>query len=625
MCGINGIFGIEHLPDAKDRVLEMNRALAHRGPDAEGVYSGNNAVLAHKRLSIIDPHPEADQPFSDQSGRYYLVFNGEIYNFQSIKKKLPDYNFLTKSDTEVLLAAFITWGPACLQEFNGMFAFAIWDELKSELFIARDRLGIKPLYYLRTVNEFVFSSEIRSILASGLADRKIDADSLVDYLRYQTVHAPKTIVKDVYCLMPGHYLIVSDNELKVEKYWDISHSAVRGLGNVPYDEVINSVSNHLKNAVKKRLVADVPFGAFLSGGIDSSAIVAMMSANSDMTIKTFNVSFDEEEFSEAKYAKMVADKFSTQHTEIKLTAADFLKSVPDALAAMDHPSGDGPNTYVVSQATKDAGVTMALSGLGGDELFAGYGIFKQTFSLQDKKWLLSFPKFMRRFGASVMESSKPGISSAKIKEVISQDYFDTEYVYQFSRQLTLDKTVSSLLNRNSLPSNAVFELVSSGVAFGKEGFNLPLLSKVSYAELVTYLPNVLLRDTDQMSMAHALEVRVPFLDHELLGFVMGIPDKYKYPKSPKKLLTDSLKGLLPEEIINRPKMGFTFPWEIWLKNELRDFCEERIQSLAKRPYFNNKAVLKRWSDFLENKPGVTWARIWYLVVLEDWLNRNGIE
>ena len=303
----------------------------------------------------------------------------------------------------------------------------------------------------------------------------------------------------------------------------------------------------------------------------------------------------------------------------------FLKSLPDALAAMDHPSGDGPNTFVVSQATKEAGITMALSGLGGDELFAGYDIFKQSYSLQDKKWLLSFPKFMRRWAASAMEIYRPGVSSAKIKEVICQDYFDLEYIYQFSRQLTLDKTVSSMLSSSGLPPNKVFELVANGVGYGKEGFRLPFLSRVSYAEFITYLQNVLLRDTDQMSMAHALEVRVPFLDHEFIELVMGVPDKYKYPSTPKKLLTDSLKGLLPKEIIDRPKMGFTFPWQVWLKNELRDFCEERIQQLAQRSYFNQKFILQRWNDFLQDKPGVTWSRIWYLVVLEDWLNTNNIE
>ena len=350
----------------------------HRGPDASGTYVNDFLLFGHSRLSIIDPDASSNQPFYSSDNKFILIFNGEIYNYKEIRESLPDYHFRTNSDTEVVLAAYQTWGTNCVHQFNGMFAFAIWDVEKRTLFIARDRLGIKPLYIYDNNESIVFSSEIRSLMECSLVKKKIDKDSFVDYLRYNTVHAPKTIIEGVKVLMPGHYIWVSDDEYKNEAYWDINKYINRKSDNQSYEEIKIEVKDRLTKSVKRRLVADVPFGAFLSGGIDSSAIVALMSEVSDEPVKTFNISFAEEAFSEAKYARIIAKKYKTDHTEIKLTPADFLADLPSALSGMDHPSGDGPNSFVVSKATKDAGVTMALSGLGGDELFAGYDIFPQS-------------------------------------------------------------------------------------------------------------------------------------------------------------------------------------------------------------------------------------------------------
>ncbi len=625
MCGINGVFGLEKIDDPKAMLERMNKALAHRGPDAEGYFSNDTLALSHRRLSIIDTSSAGNQPFYSNDKSIVLVFNGELYNYIELKAELNEYDFQTQSDTEVVIAAYLKWGISCLQKFNGMFAFALWDDNNSELYLVRDRIGIKPLYFSQVNEQLVFSSEIRALLESGLIKKKIDPTGLVNYIRYQTVHAPRTIIENVSMLKAGYYLKVNDNEVEVHQYWDITEKVDDKPNYQDYEAVTKNVRQLLKDSVSIRMRADVPYGAFLSGGIDSSAVVGLMSEVSDKPVNTFNISFHEEEFSEAPYAKKIAEKFDTKHTEIKLSAKEFLKLVPDALDAMDHPSADGLNTYMVSKATKEAGVTMALSGLGGDELFAGYDIFKRMITIQEKKWIMSFPKLFRKLGSKLLQAVRPSISSDKIAALLNQDYLDFEYVYPISRQSIMDEKIQKMLTLDSLPPNSTYELLSEDLAYGKKGFKLPLLSKVSFGEIGCYMQNILLRDTDQMGMAHALEVRVPFMDHKLVEYVFGVSDKMKYPTTPKKLLTDALEDLLPEEIMNRPKMGFTFPLEIWMKHEMKSFCEANIEKLSQREYFNANEIKNLWAKFLEGDKRISWSRLWTLVVLENWLEKNEID
>jgi asparagine synthase (glutamine-hydrolysing) len=483
-------------------------------------------------------------------------------------------------------------------------------------------LGIKPLYYLRKDQELLFSSEIRS-LVKGLDQKpKIDKNVLPEYLRFQTVHSPSTVLEGVYSLPAGTFMKVTDNEQEIVPYWRLSDSARIEMRGMDYEDVLASVKFKLKESVKRRLISDVPLGVFLSGGIDSSAIVALAAEETETPLKTFTIDFREEDFSEAKYAEEIAAKYGTKHHRISLDPEELIRQLPDAIKAMDHPSGDGINSYVVSGAAKAQGITVALSGLGGDEVFAGYPIFKQFHALQNKKWLLSFPKFVRDFAGSFMEMRNPGIASSKTRSVLNQDRFDLEYIYPFSREVASPNQNSELLSDRNNKESSVYRIVKEGVGYGNPGFSLPLLSHVSYAELVTYLENVLLRDTDQMSMAHALEVRVPFLDHELVSMVMGIGDKHKYPHKPKKLLVDALGGDLPTSITDRTKMGFTFPWTVWMKKELKDFCQDAVLSLGQREEFDAKALENRWNRFLEGDPKVSWWRIWHLCILEAWINEN---
>ena len=629
MCGINGIMNLDDVSAARAIVKCMNDRLAHRGPDDEGIFTGEGIALGHRRLSIIDLSSAGHQPMTSMDERYVIVYNGELYNFKQLKFDLqraesganrPAYLFKTNTDTEVILASYARWGTACLDRFIGMYAFAIWDRQKKELFIARDRLGIKPLYFFRKDDLLIFSSEIRALLASNLIPKKADRASLADYLRYQTVHAPATIVKDVHMLMPGHFILASETSFQEEKYWSAESAIAKEHSSLSYKETCKRINALFYAAVERRLVSDVPFGAFLSGGIDSSAVVAAMSKVAGSKVETFSVTFEENEFSEAKYAKLISEKFGTNHHEIKLSLRDFLGDLPLALEAMDHPSGDGPNTYVVSKATKRAGVTMALSGLGGDELFAGYDVFKRMSELRKKKWLNAVPLFGRNAAGSLLKILKPGIASEKKSALLALDKITFDTAYPLTRQVMMEKRLDNIL-RNSPASNKVEEIVSALKRTGNE----QVLSRVSLAEMNTYMQNVLLRDTDQMSMAHALEVRVPFLDHELVEFVLGVPDKFKYPLTPKKLLIDAMGDVLPREIIDRPKMGFTFPFRDWMKRELKDLCRRNMKALSERECFNEQAVMELWEGFLKNDPTITWSSIWYLVVLEHWLQLNGID
>ncbi|MFK7756984.1 MAG: asparagine synthase (glutamine-hydrolyzing) [Flavobacteriales bacterium] len=622
MCGINGIFGLEQVSDPEQVIKQMNATLAHRGPDYDGVYSDEVLALGHRRLSIIDTAAHANQPFFSKDKSIVLVFNGEIYNYLELKEQLTDYSFDTSSDTEVIIAAYQKWGIDCLNHFNGMFALAIWDTKAEQLLIARDRLGIKPLYYAEANNSFIFSSELRALLSSNLIKKQLDPDTLTEYLRYQTVHSPKTILKNVYSIPSGHALVITDNERKLHQYWDITKP--KALGNLVDPTAVKSrVRQLLKKSVDLRMRADVPFGAFLSGGIDSSAIVGLMSEDKELPVSTFSVVFNEREFSEAPYAELIAKKFKTNHHEILLTATDFLDQLPHALKAMDHPSGDGPNTYLVSKVTKEAGITMALSGLGGDELFAGYSIFNRSVKLMQNKWLTSFAGVFRSAAGKALKLAKPGMASAKISDVLHQEYMDLPHSYSVNRKVLFDDEINRILTQPSLKVNAVLSRCNDLDRL-TDKTNFEVISKVSVMEMDTYMKNVLLRDSDQMSMAHALEVRVPFLDHNLVEYALKLSDELKYPHTPKQLLVESLGDLLPPEIVNRPKMGFTLPWDNWMRNELRPFCEAKLDSLKHRDEFNAKGLDDLWNKFLNNDKLTTWSRVWPLVVLGSWLEENGI-
>lgn len=614
MCGIAGIVGLKDKQDAADKIGSMMQSLAHRGPDAEGRFVAEGVALGHRRLSIIDLSEAANQPMTDHTGRYTIIYNGEIYNFRDIKARLADYPFSTESDTEVILAAYIKYGPECLSLLNGMFAIAIWDQHERKLLIARDRLGVKPLYYsIGGDGVLVFASEIRAILSSEIVERKIDAEALCDYVMYHSAYAPRTIVEGIRQLPAGTYAVFSGSELRPKPFWRIHEIQGPVVGD---DEatIKKNIRDMLCSSVEMRMISDVRLSAFLSGGIDSSTVVGLMSEVSSQPIDTFSVAFEEKEFDESPFSDLIAKRFNTRHTQVRLTVDDLLCGLPEALSKMDSPSGDGLNTYVVSKATRDAGIKVALSGLGGDELFAGYPTFDMWAKIRRLRYV---PASVRgSLGALVGRSKRS--KDQRLAGLLDASNLDLSTVYPLLRQVLSKAAVTELCGGNGHRTGIQQELTarSSGTS------NFPLLSQMSIGELLGYTQNVLLKDTDQFSMASALEVREPFFDFRLVEYVLRVPDNIKSPKYPKSLLVESVAPLLPDEIVHRKKMGFVLPWEKWIRKELFQFCDSRIRSLAERGILQADHLIHLWASFQSGSRGVLWSHVWHLAVLEEWLETN---
>ena len=636
MCGIAGL--VETEPGRSDlrSFAEMAQgALSHRGPDDRGYYvsADGHCALVHTRLSILDLSPAGHQPMATPDGRYWITFNGEIYNFRELRSELERQGvpLASHSDTEVILHLYAREGAACLGRLRGMFAFAVWDVRERRLFVARDRLGIKPIYYYSGGGRLVFASEVRAILSSGHVPRRIDAEALHEYLAYQSIPAPRTLIDGVRALPPGAWMTIdASGAIEQRQYWDLLGDASDEARGADRATVRRRTGELLRESAELHLVSDVPVGVFLSGGIDSSAIVALI-RELGVTARTFSVIFAETNFDESIYAQQVATRFRTDHTEIHLTEAAMLAQLPEALAAMDQPTGDGINTYVVSQAVRRAGVTVALSGLGGDEFFIGYASFERLEkALRVMRPLRHIPAAMRQAAARMIASAGGrSIQAYKSTAMMTSDG-SLAAMYPITRE------VLSPAKRRSLLSGAWRRMADEWqdpyVRMLREAFraagDVDALTQISYAEGRTYMHDVLLRDTDQMSMAHSLEVRVPLLDHKLVEYVMGVSADWKRPNgTPKSLLVHSLDGLLPDEIVHRPKQGFTLPFDTWMRNDLRQFCESHLQPdrLKARGIFDVAQVERMWAAFLAGSKEVSWSRLWLLITLEEWLERNRVD
>ncbi|HVU57438.1 MAG TPA: asparagine synthase (glutamine-hydrolyzing) [Puia sp.] len=621
MCGISGVIGSEGRESLRRTIKKINDAMSHRGPDADGFFVEDTIALGHRRLSILDLSTAANQPFADASGRYVMVFNGEIYNFQDIRQKLPDYPFVTSGDTEVVIAAYAKWGKDSIRLLKGMFALAIWDRKDNSVFMVRDRFGVKPMYYYHQDDQLIFASEIRAILASGKVPKKINKRAIIDYLKYQSFVSPYTPVEGVYQLPAGTSMTFRNGRISQEVYWDITQQRHQET-ETDISTVHTRIRDLLYQSVERRLVSDVPLGAFLSGGIDSSLVVAIMSQVNRKATNAFTIGFEEKEFDELPYAELVAKKFGVNHSKVMLRPSDFLDSLPAAMDAMDCPSGDGLNTYVVSKAIKANGITVALSGIGGDELFAGYPFFKTFSSL--KKWggVFDASRWLRRAGSSLIPQSDQKMG--RIKGLLGASSSHIADVYPAFRQIQDEYTLNRLLTREAFAAGGGHTLEEQ--LREKEGNidDFDVLSQVSIAEYMGYTQSVLLKDADQMGMAASLEIREPFFDHDLVEYALNVPDKFKYPEYPKKLLVESLKGLLPDEVVHRKKQGFVIPYNIWMKNDLRKFCGDRIERLADRGFFHAHQLRQYWADYLQGKNHIRYADVWIFVVLEHWLEQNQV-
>src|SRR5713226_4367653 len=631
MCGIFGILSREG-DVSRDVLTRAQNCLAHRGPDDSGavVIDGSAGPprqlgFAHTRLSIIDLSPLGHQPMQDPVTGSWIVFNGEIYNFRELRTELEaaGVEFRSHSDTEVILAAYRVWGESCLLRLGGMFAFALWDAPRKRLVLARDPMGIKPLYYHQSEQTFIFASEVRTLLQTGLVPQKVDPTGVLSYLAFGSVYEPWTIVEGVRAVPPGHVLAVENGSVSSREYWNPLQSFSRAGSESPSGNGVATADQlpaTLRDAVLSHLVSDVPVGLFLSGGIDSSALVAILSHNG-VRANTFSLVFQEAEFNEGQYSREIARRFGTEHHEIAVSQQDTLALVPDALCAMDQPTIDGINTYLVSAKTRAAGVKVALTGLGADEMFAGYSNFRRVPRME---------RFARRFGrlpglarrslaASMVAFGAKSDRNRKLAE-LATGHGSTVHPYFLVRTLFGAAEREVLAGEGFGDSERALEdVLRESIA---RSSILDPVNRVSYLESHFYMRNTLLRDSDSMSMAHGLELRVPFLDRALVEACFRIPGSKKLQGDlPKSLLLASLGVELPREIVSRPKRGFTLPFERWLRGEMRPVVEEALlKSSWDQTSISASAVRGVWNRFLAGE--TSWSRPWSLFVLKRWCEQN---
>lgn len=596
-----------------EAVQRMNAAQLHRGPDDTGVvkceFSGGEVVLGNTRLAIIDTSPAGHQPMNDPESGNWITYNGETYNFKDLRREVGGESWFSNTDTEVILRAYNKWGVDAFRRLRGMFALAIWDERQQQLVLARDPLGIKPLYYFVAKDRLLFASELRALLASGFTPRRVSAAGVDSYLATGSVESPLTIVDGIKQLLPGQYLQVkANNVIEVTERKFAEPADVQAPGN--RDEAVARLRSELEETVRLHLVSDVPLGLFLSGGMDSSALVALMCGMGQRP-KTFSVVFDENAFTEAPFSRAVAERFNTGHSEIRLSEQRLIELLPDAVAAIDQPTMDGINTFVVSRAVKNAGVTVALSGLGGDELFAGYPSFRRAMKLKSPV-SKSILRAASGFGKIALNGS---VQRHKFWQLANSECLPVD-VYRISRQLFSNDSVTWITGRETGSP-------------GKNGHDHSgdVVNEISRLELRGYMTNTLLRDTDAMSMAHSLEVRVPFVDTKLVDYVLSLPGEWKLNRStPKPLLADALADVLPREFMARPKMGFTLPFEKWLRSDLRTEVSSVLRDSTRVSLtgLDVKAVEKVWDDFLVKPKAIGWSRPWSLYVLVQWCEINRV-
>jgi asparagine synthase (glutamine-hydrolysing) len=607
MCGIAGIVSFERAlgETGLDAVRQMTEAEHHRGPDGCGLFHDSHVTFGHRRLSIIDTSEAGKQPMSNETGTVWVTYNGEIYNFRELRGQLvaAGHTFVSQSDTEVLVHGYEEWREeGLLRRLQGMFAFAIYDASRSRVILARDRLGIKPLYYTRDDRTgcLGFASEVKALLRGGLAAADMDRKALGGFLLFGSVPAPQTIVQNVRCLLPGHYLAVEPGSFDIRPYWKVDFDPTGDPDLPPLSEV-------LRAAAERHLVSDVPLGIFLSGGVDSAGLVALASSNQNL--KTLTISFSESEFDEAGTARRIAEHFHTDHHELRVTGADFEKDLPKILAAMDQPTNDGVNTYFVARGAREIGLTVVLSGMGGDELFWGYPHYHRIARLNG--WLKAFasaPACVKNACAS----SAVALGRFRGKESWMRlgalgSGPDPESLYLAFRGFFPSELAQRLLGNTCVEMNSL--LGETLEALRPETQSTPA-NDLNLIEFKRYLHDQLLRDTDVFAMAHSVEVRVPYLDDEVVKRALATEASRKMsPSMNKPLLVEAIGDSLIEEAARRPKRGFSFPMAKWI-HERNGAMRERAMATQ---VLDREVVGKIWSAFEGGR--MHWSRAWALVVL----------
>jgi asparagine synthase (glutamine-hydrolysing) len=648
MCGINGFLTSVNTNEL-DLIKVLNdctNKIIHRGPDSTGIWADDKKgiYMGHRRLSIVDLSPTGAQPMSSNGGRYVICLNGEIYNHLELRDELSLFtnNIIWKgsSDTETLINCFEFWGiEATLKKTTGMFAFSLWDNFTDELTIGRDRFGEKPLYYGWQENAFFFSSELKSIKANPLFKSEIDRNALGLYVKYAYVPAPYSIYKNIYKLSPGSFLSVSLNSKnsKPSIYWS-SLSQMKGSYENPFtgnkDQAVEQLNILLTKAVKKQMMADVPLGAFLSGGIDSSVVVAIMQSLSNAPIKTYTIGFKEDGYNEAHFAKKVAEHIGTDHTELYVTEKDALSVIPQLPYFYDEPFADSSQipTYLVSKLASES-VTVSLSGDAADELFGGYNRYLLANNLWKK--ISIFPIGLRQIISNLLTSVSPQTynsffnflsfnTSYSKKQNVGDKIHKSMGVLTSSSYLELyDRITSSWYE----PSNIVIgvgDFFEIKEALPPQIDSLDPISKMMAMDLISYLPDDILCKVDRAAMATSLETRVPFLDQSVMQFAWSLPLDYKiFGKKSKWVLREVLYKYVPKKLIDRPKMGFGVPIDTWLRGDLRDWAEKLLNEdrLLQEGYFNPQPIRKKWEEHLSGKRN--WQhQLWVILMFQSWLEQN---
>jgi len=617
MCGINGIWNFNKDTVDKKIIKDMNKILEHRGPNQDGFYIDGNIGLGHKRLSIIDLSIKGKQPMHNEDETLWIVYNGEIYNFMKLRKNLEKkgYKFNTDTDTEVILYLFEEYGESCVTQLSGMFAFAIWDTIKKKMFIVRDRLGKKPFFYYYDKKRFIFSSEIKAILLNPDIKRIVNLKALNHYLSFLATIGADTAFKGIKRLEPGHYMVINNNKLKITQYWDVKYKE----SNKSEAYYLENVRKLLDDSVKQRLVSDVPLGAFLSGGIDSSVIVALMAKYSDEPVKTFTIKFSENSFDESKHARIISDKYSTEHREFTVEPS-AISILPKLVWAFDEPFADSSAipSYYVSRETKKH-VTVAINGDGGDENFVGYPKYQAEKVSRMLSPLKPVIKNLARVTQKLPESTSANSKTRILKRFLTTSSQPTSKRYFNWIQIFNDEMKEKLYTPNLRKINKDNKSLSViNNYFDKCNSND--YNKQLYTDIKLYLASDLLVKIDRTSMMNSLETRSPFLDHKLVEFSATIPFKNKMKRlSMKYLLKKSLKDLLPKEILNKPKQGFSVPIGKWFKHELRDVSEQILLSkrFQKRGYFKTRQINKILQEHRKGKVDHG-HRIYTLLNLELW-------
>jgi len=628
MCGIAGItiFNPSH-QNKLDLIEKATSKLNKRGPDNIGVFKHQNTGLGHARLSIIDTSNAAHQPFTDATGRYTIVFNGEFFNFSEHRQYVLNkgYALRSSSDTEILLYLFIIDGKDCLQKINGFFAFAIYDNLTEEIFIARDRSGIKPLYYLHDENHFIFASELKSLIEFEFK-KELDYSSMLTYFHLNYIPAPYSIFKGVYKLMQGNYIIIKNKTVIQKEYYNIPYYEGKH-SNISYDEAKKKLYTLLDDAVKIRLISDVPLGTFLSGGIDSSVITALASQHTNH-LNTFSIGFaDEPLFDETSYAKLVSKKYNTNHTVFSLKNSDLYENLHDVLDYIDEPFADSSalNVYILSMQTRKH-VTVALSGDGADELFAGYNKHEAERRAR-----------LQSFSNSVIKNINPvmGLFPKSRNSKLGNKFRQIE---KFSKGLNLDEKErywrwAGFNDDENLMKLMRHFLVDADVTLNYRNRKADLLKDISATDfngvLATDMRMVLegdmLTKVDRMSMANSLEVRVPFLDYNIVNFAFSLPSAYKIDAfSKKKILKETFAHMLPPELMNRGKQGFEVPLLKWFNTELKSTINNDLlkdNHIDSQGLFSVEQTWKLKQELFSKSPNDAVAKTWAMIVFQHWYKK----